>query len=304
MNHKKRTVIISCVFIFLVLLCFLASLIIVNHITSKKLKDQISELSLQIERYKANENSLQEQLNKAADELESLQSEYDKLKKLKESRGESTDTSTPIVYLTFDDGPSLNTIKILDILKENDIKATFFVVGNDKEYAKDIYKRIVDEGHTLGNHTYDHSYKKIYTTSDGFWQSFDKLDHFLMDLIGVKTTVMRFPGGSNNTVSNKYNYNIMNTLVKQAKERGHIYFDWNVSSLDAVKAVQSKEVIVNEVLKQTKQNKKSIVLMHDSSEKTTTVEALPEIIKALKDRGCEFAALDETVEPIEYLKPE
>lgn len=304
MNHKKRTVIISCVFIFLVLLCFLASLIIVNHITSKKLKDQISELSLQIERYKANENSLQEQLDKAADELESLQSEYDKLKKLKESRGESTDTSIPIVYLTFDDGPSLNTIKILDILKENDIKATFFVVGNDKEYAKDIYKRIVDEGHTLGNHTYDHSYKKIYTTSDGFWQSFDKLDHFLMDLIGVKTTVMRFPGGSNNTVSNKYNYNIMNTLVKQAKERGHIYFDWNVSSLDAVKAVQSKEVIVNEVLKQTKQNKKSIVLMHDSSEKTTTVEALPEIIKALKDRGCEFAALDETVEPIEYLKPE
>jgi esterase (fragment) len=304
LNHKKRTVIISCVFIFLVLLCFLASLIIVNHITSKKLKDQISELSLQIERYKANENSLQEQLDKAADELESLQSEYDKLKKLKESRGESTDTSTPIVYLTFDDGPSLNTIKILDILKENDIKATFFVVGNDKEYAKDIYKRIVDEGHTLGNHTYDHSYKKIYTTSDGFWQSFDKLDHFLMDLIGVKTTVMRFPGGSNNTVSNKYNYNIMNTLVKQAKERGHIYFDWNVSSLDAVKAVQSKEVIVNEVLKQTKQNKKSIVLMHDSSEKTTTVEALPEIIKALKDRGCEFAALDETVEPIEYLKPE
>lgn len=304
MNHKKRTVIISCVFIFLVLLCFLASLIIVNHITSKKLKDQISELSLQIERDKANENSLQEQLDKAADELESLQSEYDKLKKLKESRGESTDTSTPIVYLTFDDGPSLNTIKILDILKENDIKATFFVVGNDKEYAKDIYKRIVDEGHTLGNHTYDHSYKKIYTTSDGFWQSFDKLDHFLMDLIGVKTTVMRFPGGSNNTVSNKYNYNIMNTLVKQAKERGHIYFDWNVSSLDAVKAVQSKEVIVNEVLKQTKQNKKSIVLMHDSSEKTTTVEALPEIIKALKDRGCEFAALDETVEPIEYLKPE
>ena len=259
---------------------------------------------MQIERYKANENSLQEQLDKAADELESLQSEYDKLKKLKESRGESTDTSTPIVYLTFDDGPSLNTIKILDILKENDIKATFFVVGNDKEYAKDIYKRIVDEGHTLGNHTYDHSYKKIYTTSDGFWQSFDKLDHFLMDLIGVKTTVMRFPGGSNNTVSNKYNYNIMNTLVKQAKERGHIYFDWNVSSLDAVKAVQSKEVIVNEVLKQTKQNKKSIVLMHDSSEKTTTVEALPEIIKALKDRGCEFAALDETVEPIEYLKPE
>lgn len=304
MNHKKRTVIISCVFIFLVLLCFLASLIIVNHITSKKLKDQISELSLQIERYKANENSLQEQLDKATDELESLQSEYDKLKKLKESRGESTDTSTPIVYLTFDDGPSLNTIKILDILKENDIKATFFVVGNDKEYAKDIYKRIVDEGHTLGNHTYDHSYKKIYTSSDGFWQSFDKLDHFLMDLIGAKTTVMRFPGGSNNTVSNKYNYNIMNTLVKQAKERGHIYFDWNVSSLDAVKAVQSKEVIVNEVLKQTKQNKRSIVLMHDSSEKTTTVEALPEIIKALKDRGCEFAALDETVEPIEYLKPE
>ncbi len=304
MNHKKRKAIISCAFIFLVLLCFLASLIIVNHITSKKLKAQISELSLQIERYKANESSLQEQLDKATDELESLQSEYDKLKKLKESRGESTDTSTPIVYLTFDDGPSLNTIKILDILKENDIKATFFVVGNDKEYAKDIYKRIVDEGHTLGNHTYDHSYKKIYTSSDGFWQSFDKLDHFLMDLIGAKTTVMRFPGGSNNTVSNKYNYNIMNTLVKQAKERGHIYFDWNVSSLDAVKAVQSKEVIVNEVLKQTKQNKRSIVLMHDSSEKTTTVEALPEIIKALKDRGCEFAALDETVEPIEYLKPE
>ena len=286
------------------LICSVITSIITAYITTKDLNTLNKKLENDIEHYKANEYSLKEQLDKATSELENLESEYDKLKKLKESQGKSTDTSAPIVYLTFDDGPSLNTIKILDILKENDIKATFFVVGNENEYAKDIYRRIVDEGHTLGNHTYDHTYKKIYTTSEGFWQSFDKLDHFLMDLIGVKTTVMRFPGGSNNTVSNKYNYNIMNTLVKQANERGQVYFDWNVSSLDAVKAVQNTDVIINAVLKQTKEHKKSIVLMHDSAGKTTTVEALPKIIKELKERGCQFAALGESVEPVQYLKTE
>ena len=109
-----------------------------------------------------------------------------------------------IAYLTFDDGPSINTGKILDILKRYDIKATFFVVGRSDDNSKNLYKRIVKEGHAIGNHTYSHEYKTLYSSEENFLSDFKKLEHHIYDITGIKMDIMRFPGGSNTIIPNKY----------------------------------------------------------------------------------------------------
>ena len=113
---------------------------------------------------------------------------------------------------------------------------------------------------------------------------------------------MRFPGGSNNTVSQRYCNGIMDVLTKQAQQKGIVYFDWNVSSLDAEKKVQDTQVIINSVLSGVKDKQTSIVLMHDNNTKKTTVEALPVIIEQLKSQGYIFKTLDENTPPIQFLK--
>lgn len=237
-------------------------------------------------------------------ELIELEKEYDTLKDryamLEQTKSEQN--NSPVVYLTFDDGPSLNTVKILDILDKYNIKATFFIIGNESDYARDIYRRMVEGGHTIGNHTYSHDYKQIYSSADTFWEDFEKADELLYELTGKHTDIMRFPGGSNNTVSERYSPGIMKTLVEQAKELEIPYFDWNVSSRDAEKVVQDKNVIVKSVLDGCKDKDRCIVLMHDNSTKISTVEALPEIIEELKKRGYVFKALAPDTEPIQFNK--
>lgn len=194
-----------------------------------------------------------------------------------------------IAYLTFDDGPSSNTIKILDTLKKYDIKATFFVNGRTDDKSKKIYKRIVEEGHTIGNHTYSHDYSYIYSGKAAFMKDFNKLQNYIKDLTGVKMTVLRFPGGSNNTVSYKYGgKGLMKQLTADMKNKGYVYFDWNVDSTDASVAKQSKSNIVRSVLNGCKGKKEAVILMHDSAPKTTSAEALPEIIEGLKKQGFQF----------------
>lgn len=206
-----------------------------------------------------------------------------------------------VVYLTFDDGPSANTEQILDILKQYNIKATFFVIGNAKN--KELYKRIVREGHSIGNHTFSHNYKNIYSSVEAFMEDFEKLNAFLEEITGVQPSIVRFPGGSNNQVSHKYGgEEIMKEIVKTVANEGYQYFDWNVSSLDAEKVTQDKEVIVNAVLEGAKDKTNAIVLMHDSAPKTTTVEALPEIIEGLKKQGFTFKTLDKDSYAPHFLK--
>ena len=201
------------------------------------------------------------------------------------------ESDRPIVYLTFDDGPSANTERVLDILKANGIKATFFVVNNDIEAHQHLYKRIVDEGHTLGIHTYSHQYQKIYSSVDEYLADFNAIFEKVYSLTGVKPTVFRFPGGSINT----YNQNFYTELIAEMLRRGFVYYDWNVSSGDAGTTFSSSS-IQNAVLNGIGSKSKSIVLMHDSSTKQTTVGALQNIIDALKETH-EFRSLNNTVEP-------
>lgn len=197
---------------------------------------------------------------------------------------------TKTCYLTFDDGPSENTLKILKILKKYDAKATFFVVGTAKlEYLPKIKKA----GHAIGLHANNHDYSKIYKSRNAFLKDQEKLSAKVEKQIGEKVSIMRFPGGSNNTVSKKYKKGIMTDLTTQVKLKGYAYFDWNVDSGDASGNNVPTKTITKNVLKSA-ENKNSIcVLMHDTDAKDTTVKALPGIIEGLKKQGYKFEVLTE-----------
>ncbi len=200
-----------------------------------------------------------------------------------------------IAYLTFDDGPSANTQEILKILKEYDIKATFFVNGHPD--LSQLYKEISDDGHTLANHTYSHIYKNIYASASDFKTDVKKLDDFITDITGKQPShILRYPGGSNNTIAAKYGGNsVMNDILKEMNASGYKYFDWNVDSSDASAYRQSKDIIVQAVLDQSSHLTHPIILMHDLQPKTTTVQALPEIIVGLKKQGFIFDVLSKDI---------
>lgn len=261
------------------------------------LKGQIKSLADSLAKSQAYSAQIEGELDELKKNYTILKDQYAVLEKTKAQQ-----KNAKVVYLTFDDGPSENTVKILDILDSYNIKATFFIIGKEGGYAAEICRRLVSNGHSVGNHTYSHEYHDIYSNADSFWEEYQKNDDIFFEITGKHMNIMRFPGGSNNTVSERYCRGIMKVLTKQAKEKGIVYFDWNVSSLDAEKLVQNKNVIVNAVLSGVKENKSSIVLMHDNKTKTTTVEALPIIIEELKKQGCIFKTLDENVEPIQFLK--
>lgn len=204
-----------------------------------------------------------------------------------------------VAYLTFDDGPSANTAKILDFLKANNIRATFFVL--EKDGYDELYKRIVDEGHAIAIHSSTHDYAQIYQNVDNFMNDVNSLSNHIKELTGVETKLLRFPGGSNNTVSHRYGgKDIMNQIIPTVTDAGYVYYDWNVDSLDAAKGLQDTQVIVDSVLKQAKYNDNAVILMHDAAAKTTTVDALPKIVEGLKEQGFVFDALSTDSEPVKF----
>lgn len=207
-----------------------------------------------------------------------------------------------VVYLTFDDGPSVNTRKILDILKKYDIKATFFVVGKEDDESIELYKEIINNGHTIGNHSYSHDYKYIYTSLENYSEDFLRLQRLLKEKCNYDIEIARFPGGSNNTVSDRYHKDIMVDLSKYLIESNVTYFDWNVDSTDANATTMSVESIIREAIKGAKQFNSPIILMHDAPPKTTTVYALPCVIETLKKDGYEFRALSPDEYVIQFLR--
>lgn len=200
------------------------------------------------------------------------------------------------VYLTFDDGPSENTDKILDILKKYDVKATFFVVGRGGAANEQRYKRIVEEGHTLAIHSASHDYRVVYANLDSFIKDVTDIRNYVYSITGYMPTVYRFPGGSSNS------YFTQSVTLKQCVDwlhgNGIEYFDWNVSSQDAVTPILSVEQIMANIMEGANSvmaHDYSVVLMHDEAHKTTTVEALPVLIEKLKEMGCEILPItDET----------
>ncbi len=208
---------------------------------------------------------------------------------------EKTKSETDTVYLTFDDGPSGRTAEILDILKKDNIKATFFIIGKEGAREKDLMRRIVAEGHTIGVHTYTHVYGSIYQSVESFLEDFHKTYQLIYETTGVKTDVFRFPGGSINQYSALY----YEEIIAEMMRRGFTYYDWNASSGDAHPNATTKSVYLNSV--QSSEGKERVILlMHDSISKSYTVAALPEIIQYYKTKGYKFERITNDVSPIAF----
>ncbi len=204
-------------------------------------------------------------------------------------------SNSGVIYLTFDDGPNdTSTTKILDVLKKYNVKATFFVTmsGSDS-----VILREYQEGHTVALHTASHNYKTVYSSVDGYFNDLNKVSNRVKKITGETSYIIRFPGGSSNTVSRNYSKGIMTTLTKEVEKRGYHYFDWNVSSGDAGETTSSKGVY-NNVTKSLRLNRANIVLMHDI--KSFTAAAIEDIIVYGKEHGYTFAPITMATTPVHH----
>ena len=188
------------------------------------------------------------------------------------------------IYLTFDDGPRNGTTNvILDILKEEGVKATFFVTNGGPD---ELIKREYDEGHTVALHTASHDYATVYASVDAYFNDLNIVSTRVKNITGEESKIIRFPGGSSNTVSRHYCVGIMSTLTQLVLERGYRYYDWNVSSGDAAGGTVTKEMVYSNVVNSLSRDRINVVLMHDI--KPYTRDALRDIIRYGKENGYTF----------------
>ena len=188
-----------------------------------------------------------------------------------------------VVYLTFDDGPSDRvTPKILDVLKEEKVKATFFVVGRSAEDRKYLLEREISEGHTVAVHSYSHNYSQIYSSAESLLDDIDKCNEVIKSVTGSYSTVYRFPGGS---------FGLDCKLIDAVKSHGMKYVDWNASLCDAEYNCAPTDILYSNAVDTSKGHNRVILLAHDSTTKITTAEALRDIIKYFKNQSYKFATL-------------
>lgn len=197
-----------------------------------------------------------------------------------------------VIYLTFDDGPTENTRGLLDILDRYGVKATFFVIHTYDGCEAQI-KELYDRGQQIALHSYTHDYS-IYRSVESYFDDLQKISDLVYNATGYRSMLVRFPGGTSNTVSRKYCSGIMTTLSKELPARGYQYFDWDWDSTDAEANRQDTSVIVRNATKAIGNDNHVILLMHDAAAKTTTVEALPSVIEAYKNAGYRFDVLSLT----------
>ncbi len=208
--------------------------------------------------------------------------------------GEPEEGPKKVIYLTFDDGPSDNvTPEILEILKKYNVPATFFIIDYGQSEEKiALLKSAIAQGHTIGIHGYSHDYSTIYQSVPAFMENIETLGEKIRKDLNYEPFIIRFPGGSSNTVSKNYCEGVMSDLVSKVQEEGYYFTDWNVDSTDASGNGISAETLISSVKNNCSEDGYNIVLMHDSDAKQTTAEALPEIIEWAKKEGYTFAAME------------
>ena len=191
------------------------------------------------------------------------------------------------VYLTFDDGPDdKNTPAVLDILREAGVKATFYVTGRQAEAHPDVLRRIYDEGHAIGNHSYDHRYEKLYPDVNGFLAEMERTDEIIYGILGVRPLILRAPGGTIGHFTAAY--------APAIRANGYVEHDWNVSSADAAPGHPVAQDFIDNISSETDQEvaaRTAIILMHSSEGHEETVKALPKIIELLKAKGYTFGVI-------------
>lgn len=206
--------------------------------------------------------------------------------------------SDKTIYLTFDDGPSYLTESILNILKEENIPATFFVTSKQIDKYGFTIKRMVKENHTVALHTSTHNYSYVYASEENYFNDLKAIRNEVYRLTGIKSRIVRLPGGSSNTVSRKYNMGVVTRIVSTLNGNNYYYFDWNVDSEDASGSL-SKEQIYQNVTTRLKSGT-NIILMHDAPAKHTTMEALRDIIKYGQNNGYTFSKITKDTPQIHH----
>lgn len=204
------------------------------------------------------------------------------------------------VYLTFDDGPSKNTIKILRVLDKYHIKATFFLTGREDEQSLELYREIAQRGHSIGMHSYTHKYEEIYDSVEAFEKDLTRIRNLIQEAAGVECSLYRFPGGSSNQVSKLE----MQEFIKVLKEKEITYFDWNVECGDATYHDYTVKELVDNVMQDVVKYRTSVVLMHDAENKTNTVKALSVIIEKLLAMDAQILPIDENTRLVQHISAE
>ena len=225
-----------------------------------------------------------------------ISSSYFFLASLK-TKEKSIEVNTPIknekiAYLTFDDGPSKNTGKILEILDAYNIKATFFVIGPSYPLKDEYLKKIAESGHELAIHSYEHNYNYIYSSKENYIKDFEKCAAWIKSITGKEPKIYRFPGGSSNTIASKA---LIKEIINDLNKKGYVHADWNVDTLDSYVKNDSSKIINNAItsLKRNENNNHyyQTVLLHDDINKPTTIKALPSLIEKFIYHGYHFEKL-------------
>lgn len=200
-----------------------------------------------------------------------------------------------IIYLTFDDGPTPKiTEQVLDVLKAQEVKATFFIVGKEINGRESILKRIYEEGHGIGLHTFSHNFKIIYKNPESFIREMEKTNAAINTVLGTTLDIkpIRFPGGSAGRLTQSF--------YAKLCEKGYLIFDWNVDLKDGIKGNLSPECFLANAKKCSDKSVRKIILAHCNSNNKNTCEALDDIISYYKKQGYTFKAIDATTEPYLY----
>lgn len=199
-------------------------------------------------------------------------------------------TRQHIMYITFDDGPGQYTQDILDILDQYHIKATFFVTGSNSDYTH-LINTIQEEGHALGLHSFSHDYAKIYSSVEAYFDDLGKISALVKKETDSIPNLIRFPGGSSNTISKKYSANIMTKLSEHCENLGYSYYDWNVECGDENPSL-SADQIYDTVIQNIQGKEEVMLLLHDGNDNKNTMIALDRILKELVRQGWEFRIID------------
>lgn len=211
------------------------------------------------------------------------------VKEENEKQNKDTDRERKVAYLTFDDGPSDNTVKILKTLQEKKAVATFFLIGNSITPQREvIVKQTVEQGNAVGVHTYCHEKNVLYCNAECFLEDFNKASAIIERVTGEKPTLHRFPWGSNNRYVSSY----VDELHEKLQEMGVHSYDWNVSGEDSVGDNVAKSTIYNNVKKDLNRYRQPIILLHDSATTDNTAAVLGELIDYIRSQGYEFDTLN------------
>ena len=214
----------------------------------------------------------------------------------KKQEANQTAVGNKVIYLTFDDGPSNYTEQLLNILDKYGVKATFFVTNQYPTY-KHLIGETYRRGHTIAIHTYTHDYSEIYASEEAYYADFHKIQQLCIEQTGVLPKLVRFPGGTSNTVSKKYCTGIMSKISQSLTNKGYYYTDWNVTSEDTGTA-KTRESVFNNVISGIQKNNVSIVLQHDI--KKYSVEAVEDIILWGLANGYTFLPMDENSKLVQF----